>query len=39
MEGSLLTLGIAIGFVLGIFFDRYVLRAVLLPWLLSHGRR
>jgi len=36
---EVLVLGILIGIFLGIAIDRLVLKATLLPWLLSHGWR
>ena len=36
---EVLVVGIAIGIVLGVLLDRLVLKATIVPWLLSHGWR
>lgn len=36
---EVLLVGILIGIFLGVALDRLVLKATLLPWLLSHGWR
>ena len=36
---EVLIVGIAIGIVIGVLLDRLVLKATIVPWLLSHGWR